>query len=1599
MTPEEVPDVVRLPTAMPPKPDWCRDVSHQLYLLPRDIRSEKDLEGRNGVDALSMAQVFDRAFLSAHNILIGETRAWMADLKIPEDAPQDRGLVLELDETRAIADATLLGNPVFFDRSLAARRWAGGEGVVFLPVSKPGQTVRLFFRAKHLTQLYPNGFGRLRLRTADLNETIRISQPTGGTVSVQNASPFPVRLKLQVSHEDFFGTPLAEMGENLEIGGGSALPLDLKIPKKPDLYKTRVQAVSAGQATFDYSQYYGREHIHHLEREGAFRLGEGWEYSVPKGPEKSPGTQPREGWKKVTLPHEVPIAEFKSNTVWYRKKFAIPEGWGPQRIFLLLPRVQYRAEFFIDGAPAGVKPNYELPGSIEITSHLKNAKEHELAIRVTNYTANLAPGLPVTAPGTASAPSRGLIAATSHLNQGNSYTGLDSIPEIFAAPALRTDWVAVDTRIDPSEIQGRFELVNQAGVARSVVLEPVVYDRGKKVLEFPSRTVVVSPAKTQVLEMRIPWEKPVMWNPEKPHLYELRTRLLDNTGSVLDERRDRFGFRQIGISGDHFTLNGARFNLYGTGHLMTNGNTWPVIPWSPRILRYNFKGENGFMQGLSGSRLADEQGIFIKNEMLEHNAHHGDRFAYQLPETWENLYKEMQAVYRVRPNEPSNFMWDVGNEVKFDGPGEGKKMESLFQRIRQMDPTRLVTVSGSVPHPPGFEIVDFHGFDSPRDRFLYFFFHPEQRPALFRNVGIYSQKPARETAPPWTVFEDKSFYQGLAHLGGRPFLLSESLYCLNPGAELNGLSTYHPLSWSSDWDRGNAHNYLNWATQRRNYLQFDRQAGVAGFLIHVDRAYTRAFSPLAAFPLDRKTRFYSGEKARMVYSLHNDMLEEKDVTVKWTVMNGPVVVATQQLEIRLKPAVYAPATVSLELPAEPGKDYALLTEMWASDGTAYFTDSQVLSVFDRAPIKLTGAARLEIFDPAGEMVEYLKKAMLDCVVRKNLDSLDPNRARGAFILIGPEALAGVAPDGLKKLRDMVNAGADVVVLAHRQLPKFLHFPITQTQASEYNRNTSVVAVVPDRFSSLTRDLQDDDFRFWTTRDADWMVQYNAIELPDRGNFRPHLLAGTQMLTESPLLEVREGAGRVLFCQLNIEGAIESDPMAHEMLSRILGWPGAESPLRDIRPTLVLAFPQSKGESMRARFGISGEVIQKPGDPLVLENYGVLVAPADDAETMAYLQKHESVLLPWLRQGNRLFLQGLGSEGEAWLSSLTGRTVKLEDFRMDRGYPSEKSRWMQGLSPSDFFWQGNLEEGARNITVSMKENSRALLGKKRLTGDGLTPLIDPAYAGVWEVGNGAVIVNLTNALGYPLPAPLRTLSMMLTNAGVSLGGKGAAQAATTRIPAERYFTLDLRAQANRPFADDPANTLRGWSGQGPDNDLRNMPLGAQTFKDIPFDIIDPAKNGGKSIIALSGTREIGVLPAEVKNIQVGRKVEELYFLHSASWGSPGFTYRVYYEDRKTWIPGMPDPFVDVLVKPEESITDWYSAGAVEAGKVFLPDAEVAWTTMTPESAKGNVKVGIYLMRWKNPKPDKSVDSIDILSPGKVGNGQPFVLGISGLKADP
>ncbi len=181
-----------------------------------------------------------------------------------------------------------------------------------------------------------------------------------------------------------------------------------------------------------------------------------------------------------------------------------------------------------------------------------------------------------------------------------------------------------------------------------------------------------------------------------------------------------------------------------------------------------------------------------------------------------------------------------------------------------------------------------------------------------------------------------------------------------------------------------------------------------------------------------------------------------------------------------------------------------------------------------------------------------------------------------------------------------------------------------------------------------------------------------------------------------------------------------------------------------------------------------------------------------------------------------------------------------------------------------------------------------------------------------------------------------------------------------IDASRARALDLRPYCNRSFVDKVAGDgVGGWTDQGAQNSLQNVPGGRQVFLGVPFDLIRFDENADRTCIALRSQNMPSGLD-KVEGVPVGQKAKALYFLHATAWsarGTEALRYVIHYADGTT---------AEAPIRCGFEVGEWWLHGALKEEMV----ARMAW--------KNSDNRGFFAYRWENPQPEKTIDSLDIVS---------------------
>lgn len=127
-----------------------------------------------------------------------------------------------------------------------------------------------------------------------------------------------------------------------------------------------------------------------------------------------------------------------------------------------------------------------------------------------------------------------------------------------------------------------------------------------------------------------------------------------------------------------------------------------------------------------------------------------------------------------------------------------------------------------------------------------------------------------------------------------------------------------------------------------------------------------------------------------------------------------------------------------------------------------------------------------------------------------------------------------------------------------------------------------------------------------------------------------------------------------------------------------------------------------------------------------------------------------------------------------------------------------------------------------------------------------------------------------------------VSHALIHLGIS-GARGCILYRNLKVETEGVI-LPLENFANMGFADEIAGDERGgWHDQGSDYDASSFPVKEKKFANVPFRIIVPENNGGKSILVFECPRLPGGIREAKVDLNTKNNGKYLYLLHCSAWG--------------------------------------------------------------------------------------------------------------------
>jgi hypothetical protein len=742
--------------------------------------------------------------------------------------------------------------------------------------------------------------------------------------------------------------------------------------------------------------------------------------------------------------------------------------------------------------------------------------------------------------------------------------------------------------------------------------------------------------------------------------------------------------------------------------------------------------------------------------------------------------------------------------------------------------------------------------------------------------------------------------------------------------------------------------------------------------------FNEVFAPVTFYLHTFAEHYYDNEKAVFDLSLHNDTRLKKQLLLKWEVGGRVAGEQSYELEAGMMKKVAIP--LKLVSASAEKRTSVEITFRLLDAGTEIKTIRKTVEVFPGKNDRIIWAGnRPLVFDPSGALGQALGRYGVEYTSVKDLKNLgDP--VNGAVLMMGPEALSDQDVLAGKALVKFAGMGGRIVLLRQKETPNWLptRLPLID------NSTDSTIAFVAAPAHPVFQGLKTDDFKFWR---GDWekLLDWNVVSLnnyliPSSGNFVPLMMAGgPEGLVYSPMIEFFTGKGSIIGCQVLLTEKLGREPVADVLFRNLLNYAMTKETDRPLETAGLIAGDDKDGVALLRQAGVS--ITPVSSSALGSSSQSVVFVHANALHSI-----EASALRQRLNAGGTVFVYGISTTDHVKeLATRSGLPLSADKCTRDDLPLSKTAGWaeiplLQGVNNGMFFWTKDVSMATGGgETAAMRFSYDRSVADVVLTNSSGANLIghgDRSVLTAMKVGSGQLILS-TIRWDKPLSLDastrtIRLLSILTTNLGIKVDP---ACGMRTVDPANT-FQVDLRRFANMGFADDmPDNGKGGWTDEGSTNDMRGMPLGMQLLTDrvIPFDVIDPVRNDGKSVLLL-GCRK-NSLPQRVSGIPVGRKAAKLYFLHTCAWSGESAKYVIRYADKSK---------VEIPVVNDVNIANWWYNKPLPNASL-VPVINNYHMYKTENNADFTVVKStryISCSAWDNPQPSKEIETIDFETDAKA-----------------
>jgi beta-galactosidase len=422
-------------------------------------------------------------------------------------------------------------------------------------------------------------------------------------------------------------------------------------------------------------------------------------------------------WRNVDLPHDWSIENkpekddpsgsgegfFPGGVGWYRKTFRAPAEWKGKRVNVEFDGVYRDATVYLNGHKLGTHAYGYTAFAFDLTQDLSFEGANVLAVRVDNSA------------------------------QPNSrwYSGSGiyrHVRVVATEPVHVAHWgvfvTTPEATSDSAKVSIRTRVENESAESAGVSVETVLLNEAGRKVGDTSSKLSVAPGKEEEAAQEITVDKPALWSPSSPAMYNTVSTIRKD-GKVIDQVRTPFGIRSLSWSAEKgLLLNGKVVKLTGGSVHHDNGPLGAAAfdrAEERRVELMKAAGMNAVRTAHNPPSSAfldacDRIGLLVLDEPFDVWEAHKVKFDYgsDFDASWKQDVSSM--VLRDR-NHPSVVIWGIGNEIPELEVERGAVLgKQLAEHVRALDNTRPLTLAfpGTTTKPTAeavFSQLDITGYN------------------------------------------------------------------------------------------------------------------------------------------------------------------------------------------------------------------------------------------------------------------------------------------------------------------------------------------------------------------------------------------------------------------------------------------------------------------------------------------------------------------------------------------------------------------------------------------------------------------------------------------------------------------------------------------------------------------------------------------------------------------------------------------------------------------------------------------------------------------------------------------------------------------------